>query len=260
MKDKQLFIEKFNEIIKETMKDYLPEEREMKALHSAFDSIIQSWDLDMRDHGIEYQISYFRKNADEIDKALIKQKANLHPGIALKVNKKGKPLPPDNSPQSYRISIAFLLSSLLKVDRFIIEYLEGLKNKPDINTKAKAITIIGEDNIEKIIADLTPFFGDQSERLRAVINGNSIEDKLKFAGNASQLADYFGRLHDCKIITSPKTETREWIVDTFLFLFRGSYLQFTADTAYDYLKGKGAIDKKKKIGTDWLRVKPKTRM
>ncbi len=130
MKDEQLFIDKFNEIKQETMKDYPPEEREIVDLHRLFDDIILSWDTDIRDHGIDYQIAYFRKNADKTDKALTKQKAILQPGAIIKTGKKGQPLAPINTPQSTRISNAFFLSALLKMDRFIIEYLEGSKGKP----------------------------------------------------------------------------------------------------------------------------------
>jgi hypothetical protein len=140
MEDREKFIAEFNKIVQETAKDYPPEDREVKALHSLFDEIILSWDIDVRDHGIGKQIKYFEKNAKKTDKALNKQKEIIHEWGDIKRDKAGNVLLPDNNPQYVsRVSMAFFLSALLKMDHFIIEYLEGLKSKP-VESLVKGIT------------------------------------------------------------------------------------------------------------------------
>jgi hypothetical protein len=213
MEYREYFKQEFNKIIKDTEKDYLPLEEDVKDLHDLFDGIIKSWDVDMRDHGIKGQISYYKKSAKKFDKALTMLKENLDPGIVLKRDKKGKPLPPDNNPQSVRISKGFFLSAVLKTDRFIIEYLEGLKKKKaeqpkenkDPSYKVIAIVwfVIGVKGITsldatKILAKYSGKKKSTKELLEARIT--SMKDLTLASDDKAAATKHFNSLLDAKRI------------------------------------------------------------
>ena len=134
MKDKQKFINKFNEFFKETSKDYPAEGDMSKLIYPFFDKIIIGWDRHIRDHGVDRLIRLYEKASKKTSKKLIKVQTYVtnteklyHKDGSFSLlprSKDGTPLAPDNAP----IVKVFLLSIELKIYGFIIEELKGLRD------------------------------------------------------------------------------------------------------------------------------------
>jgi hypothetical protein len=151
--------------------------------------------------------------------------------------------------EKYPLTKSKLLSLKNEIEKLRKNYLET-----KINTKIN----LRLNTIELIFNGIKYFFiSEEHEELNGVLNGKSLNEKITFRGNQSQLAELFRRLKYNNELDATYSEIRDWLCENFKYSKNSKPLK--SDSIYEILSAKGGrdISKTKRILTNqFLYKKP----
>jgi hypothetical protein len=144
--------------------------------------------------------------------------------------------------KKYPLTKSKLLSLKNEIEKFKKNYLET-----KINTKIN----LRVNTIELIFNGIKDFFiSDEHEELKEVLNGKSLNGKITFTGNQSQLAELFRRLKYNNKLDTKYSEIEGWLCSNFKYSKEGKELNPNSIKEILMAKGGRDISKTKRILTN----------
>jgi hypothetical protein len=121
----------------------------------------------------------------------------------------------------------------------ISKFYENLRNPTPLNQSnavLEKLISIEQSLVDQVYTVLSSYFNaDQQTVLKKALEGEKVEKKLHFSGNANQLADVFWLLTKGKCVKGTQKKVTEWICNNFTYTENGQTKEFNPGALKDVI-------------------------